>query len=86
MQGQGFSLDAIRKAVEDKVCEAVDGVANRIPNGQQYRDQFHKAIGGAMDTLEKQAQNQMGNMGDMMGSIGNMMGKRPDQPDNPPIH
>lgn len=85
-QGQGFSLGAIRKVVEEKVCEAVDGVANRIPNGQQYRDQFHQAIVGAMDTLEKQVQNQMSNMGGAMGNLGNMMGKSSNQPGNPPVH
>lgn len=85
-QGQGFSLDAIRRIVEDKVCEAVESVVSRIPNGHQYRDQFRQAIGGAMDHLQQQAHSQMGGLGGMMGNLG--MGQRTDQPPsgNPPIH
>ncbi|MEO7021650.1 MAG: hypothetical protein ABI234_15970 [Ktedonobacteraceae bacterium] len=86
MQGQGFSLDAIRKMVEEKVYEAVEGVANRIPNGQHYHDQFRQAISDAMDTLQQQAQSQMSNRSGMLGNLGNMTGKRPNQPGNPPIH
>ena len=82
MQGQGFSLDSIRKMAEDKIMVAVDSVIGRIPNGQQYRDQFHQAIGNAMNELQQQAQSQMGNLGGMMGNI---TGRQPNQP-NPPIH
>jgi hypothetical protein len=79
---QGFSLDSIRKIAEDKIMVAVDGVVNRIPNGQQYRDQFHQAISGAMNDLQQQAQSQMGNLG---GMLGNLTGRQPNQP-NPPTH
>jgi hypothetical protein len=82
MQGQGFSLDSIRKMAEDKIMTAVDSVITRIPNGQQYRDQFHQAIGNAMNELQQQAQSQMGNLGGMMGNI---TGRQSGQP-NPPIH
>jgi hypothetical protein len=83
--GQGFSLDSIRQMAEDKILTAVDGVIGRIPNGQQYREQFRQAIGGAMDELQRTAQSQMGNMGGMMGNLGNMAGRRPDQ-GNPSLH
>ena len=80
MQGQGgFSLDSIRKMAEDKIMVAVDGVIGRIPNGQQYRDQFRQAIDKAMDELQQQAQSQMSNLGGMMG---NVTGRQP----NPPVH
>jgi hypothetical protein len=82
MQGQGFSLDSIRKMAEDKILVAVDGVVSRIPNGQQYRDQFRQAINGAMNELQQQAQSQMGNLGGMMGNI---TGRQSNQP-NPPTH
>lgn len=81
MQGQGFSLDSMRKMAEDKIMGAIDGVVNRIPNGQQYRDQFQQAITKAMGELQQQAQSQIGNLGGMMG----MGGRQPDQP-NPPTH
>lgn len=81
MQGQGFSLDSIRQMAESKIMSAVDGVVSRIPNGQQYKDQFHQAISGAMDDLQRQAQSQMGNLGGMMGGSA---GRQPGQ--NPPIH
>jgi hypothetical protein len=77
--GQGFSLDSMRKIAEDKIVNAVDGVVSRIPNGQQYKEQFHQAIGKAMNELQQQAQNQMSNMGGMMGNI---TGQQP----NPPTH
>lgn len=77
--GQGFSLDSMRKMAEDKIVKAVDGVVSRIPNGQQYQEQVHQAIGKAMDELQEQAQNQMGNLGGMMGNI---TGRQP----NPPSH
>jgi hypothetical protein len=83
--GQGLSMDAIRKMVEDKVLAAVDGVLGNIPNGMQYKDKFRQAIGGAMNDLQQQAQSQMGNLGGMMGNLGGMTGRKPDQ-GNPPIH
>lgn len=79
MQGQGFSLDSMRKMAEDKIMMAVDGVVNRIPNGQQYQEQFHQAITKAMSELQQQAQSQMGNLGGMLGNLG---GQQP----NPPTH
>lgn len=72
----------MRKMAEDKIMVAIDGVVNRIPNGQQYRDQFQQAISKAMGELQQQAQNQIGNLGGMMGNLG---GRQPDQP-NPPSH
>lgn len=83
MQGQGFDLNSIRQMVEDKVMGAVDGVLGHIPNGQQYRDRFHSAIGKAIDELQQQAQGRMGNLGGMLGSFGGMSGRQPDR-DNPP--
>lgn len=83
--GQGFSLDSIRKAAEEKILAAVDGVIDRIPNGHQYQDQFKQAISGAMDDLQRQAQNQLSNLGGLMGNLGGMTGRRPDQ-GNPPVH
>jgi hypothetical protein len=82
MQGQGFSLDSIRKMAEDKIMVAVDGVVSHIPNGQQYRDQFRQAINNALNELQQQAQSQMGNLGGMMG---NVTGRQPNQP-TPPTH
>jgi predicted heme/steroid binding protein len=82
MQGQGFSLDSIRKMAEDKIMVAVDGVVSHIPNGQQYRDQFHQAINNALNELQQQAQSQMGNLSGMMGNI---TGRQPNQP-TPPTH
>jgi hypothetical protein len=85
MQGQGFDLNSIRQMVEDKVMAAVDGVLGRIPNGPQYRDHFHQAIGGAINELHQQAQSRMGNLGGMLGNLGGMSGRQPDQ-GNPPVH
>lgn len=85
MQGQGFSLDAIRKTVEDRVLAAVDGVLENIPNGQQYKDQFRQAIDGAMNDLQQQARSQVGSIGGLMGNVSGMMGHKPEQ-GNPPIH
>jgi predicted PurR-regulated permease PerM len=82
MQGQGFSLDSIRKMAEDKILGAVDGVVARIPNGQQYQEQMHQAISNALNELQQQAQSQMGNIGGMMGNI---TGRQSNQP-NPPVH
>ena len=80
--GQGFSLDAIRRTVEDKVLEAVDGVCGRIPHGEQYKEQFHSAIDSTMDNLQRQAQSQIGNLGGMPGNISGQQGNQP----NPPRH
>ena len=80
--GQGFSLDSIRRAAEDKIFAAVDVVINRIPNGQQYKDQFRQAIDSALDDLQRQAQTHLGGM---MGNLGGFTGRKPDQ-DNPPAH
>lgn len=79
---QGFSLDSIRKTAEETITKAVDGVITRIPNGQQYTDQVHQAINGALNELQQKAQSQMGNMG---GMLGNITGSQPGQP-NPPTH
>ncbi len=80
--GQGFSLESLRKTAEEKIFTAVDGVVNRIPDGQKYRDQIHQAITKAIDELQQQAQSQMGNLGGMMG---NVTGRQPNPP-NPPVH
>jgi hypothetical protein len=76
--GQGFSLDSIRRAAENKILAAVDGVITHIPNGQQYREQFRQAIDSAMDELQRQAQNQLNN-------LGGTRGRQSDQ-GNPPVH
>lgn len=83
--GQGFSLDSIRKAAEEKILAAVDSVVDHIPNGQQYKDQFWQAVDSAMDDLQRQAQSQLSNLSSMLGNLSDRMGRRPDQ-DNPPVH
>lgn len=83
--GQGFSLDSIRKATEEKILAAVDGVVNRIPNGQEYKDQFRQAISGAMDDLQRQAQSQLSNMSGMLGNMGDRVSRKHDQ-GGPPVH
>ncbi len=76
---QGFSLDSFRRMAEGKIQAAVDGVLTRIPNGQQYRDQFHQAIGGAINEIQEQAQSQMGNAGGLLGHLKGMFGHNPEQ-------
>ncbi len=75
-------MDSVRKMAEDKITKAVDGVVNRIPNGQQYTDQIHQAINNVLNELQQQAQSQMGNLGGMMGNAGNRQANQP----NPPTH
>ena len=80
---QGLSVDSIRRMAEDRIMAAVDGVLARIPNGPQYRNDFHRAIDKAIDEVQQQVQGQAGNLGGMLGNLG--QGRQPDQP-GPPVH
>jgi len=63
--------EQLKHQAEQKINETIDQLAQKIPGGTQFSQQAKDAAAGALDTLEKQAEAQAGNV---LGNAGNMIG------------
>ncbi len=64
-------VDALKQQAEQKIDETIDQFAQKVPGGTQFSQQAKDAMAGALDNLEKQAEEQGGNI---LGNIGNSIG------------
>ena len=74
------SLQGARQQLDGVVNQAIDHFAGLVPGGDQYSTQAKRTISGALDTLqqqlEKQAENQIGNVSEKApGKISDTLGK-----------
>ena len=64
-------MDALKNQAEQKIDETIDQFAQKVPGGTQFSQQAKDAMSGVLDNLEKQAEEQGGNI---LGNIGNSIG------------
>ena len=64
-------VDALKHQAEQKIDETIDQYAQKIPGGTQFSQQAKDAMSGVLDNLEKEAEEQGGNI---LGNIGNSIG------------
>jgi len=73
--GQQWGQDPMggaKQMATQQIDQAIDQFAKTIPGGQQYVQQAKEAVGGILDTLQQQAQQEAKNrFGDQGGQFGN---------------
>ncbi len=73
-------MDALKNQAEQKIDETIDQFAQKIPGGTQFSGQAKEAMSGVLDNLEKQAEEQGGNiLGNIGNSIGGIFGHHKDE-------
>ncbi len=60
-------LDSARNVAEQKVNQAIDQFAGKIPGGEQYKQQAKDAAEGVLLNLEKEGENRINGMGGPQG-------------------
>ena len=56
-----------KQMANQQIDSAIDQFANKIPGGEQYKQQAKDAASGELDNLEQQAEQRFGNMGGLFG-------------------
>ncbi len=64
-------VDQLKNQAEQKIDETIDQLAQKIPGGTQFSGQAKEAMSGVLDNLEKQAEEQGGNI---LSNLGNSIG------------
>jgi len=64
-------MDSLKQQAEQKIDETIDQFAQKVPGGTQFSQQAKDAMSGVLDNLEKQAEEQGGNI---LGNLGNTIG------------
>ena len=66
-QQQGQDPFGAKQMANQQIDSAIDQFANKIPGGEQYKQQAKDAASGELDNLEQQAEQRFGNMGGLFG-------------------
>ena len=70
-------VEQLKHQAEQKIDETIDQFAQKVPGGTQYSQQAKDAMSGVLDNLEKEAEQQGGNiLGNLGNSIGGMFGHK----------
>ena len=73
-------VEQLKDQAEQKIDQTIDQLAQKIPGGTQFSQQAKDAMGGVLDNLEQQAEEQGGNILNNLGnSIGGMFGHHKDE-------
>ena len=70
---QDGMLSGARQVAEQKVGQAIDQFATKIPGGTQYSQQAKDAANNALQNLEKEGENRINNMGGPKGIFEKIM-------------
>lgn len=70
---QDGMLGGARQVAEQKVDQAIDQFATKIPGGAQYSQQAKDAANSALHNLQKEGENRITNMGGPQGIFGKIM-------------
>ncbi|GLV55068.1 hypothetical protein KDH_19150 [Dictyobacter sp. S3.2.2.5] len=78
-------FQAARETAEQKIRQAIDQYASKIPGGEQFASQAKDAATNVLNTLEKEAGNRLGGIVSGAGGIlGGLFGKRKQEDEPPP--
>lgn len=73
-------MDALKHTAEQKIDETIDQFAQKVPGGTQFSQQAKDAMSGVLDNLEKEAEQQGGNiLGNLGNTIGGIFGHHKDE-------
>ncbi|GCE22680.1 hypothetical protein [Dictyobacter kobayashii] len=70
-------FQAAREAAEQKIDQAIDQFASKIPGAEQYVGHAKEAASGVLNNLEKEAEGRLGGIvNSASGILGGLFGKR----------
>ena len=62
-QDQGGILRGARDMAQNQIDQVIDEYANKIPGGSGLTGEAKNAVGGILDSLEKDGENRIGELG-----------------------